>query len=32
MWAFPWIVMPVCGGIMVGAGFLVIRKIVNIEV
>lgn len=32
MWSFPWILMPVCGGIMVGAGFLVIRKIVNIEV
>ena len=32
MWAFPWIVMPVCGGIMVFVGFLIIRKIVNIEV
>ncbi len=32
MWSFPWIVMPVCGGIMVFVGFLVIRKIVNIEV
>lgn len=32
LWAFPWIIMPVCGGLMVGAGFLVIRKIVNIEV
>jgi tight adherence protein B len=32
MWAFPWIIMPVCGGIMVFVGFMVIRKIVNIEV
>lgn len=32
MWAFPWIIMPVCGGIMVFVGFLIIRKIVNIEV
>lgn len=32
MWSFPWIIMPVCGGIMVGVGFLIIRKIVNIEV
>ena len=32
MWAFPWIVMPVCAGILVFVGFLIIRKIVNIEV
>jgi tight adherence protein B len=32
MWAFPWIIMPICGGIMVFVGFLIIRKIVNIEV
>ncbi len=32
MWDFPWIIMPICGGVMVFVGFLVIRKIVNIEV
>jgi tight adherence protein B len=32
MWEFPWIIMPICGGVMVFVGFLVIRKIVNIEV
>ena len=32
LWAFPWIIMPICGFIMVAAGFLIIRKIVNIEV
>ena len=32
MWAFPWIIMPICGGIMIFVGFLIIRKIVNIEV
>jgi len=32
LWSFPWIIMPVCGGIMVFVGFLIIRKIVNIEV
>lgn len=32
LWSFPWIVMPVCGGLMVFAGFMIIRKIVNIEV
>ena len=32
LWAFPWIIMPICGGIMLFIGFLVIRKIVNIEV
>ncbi|HET9492594.1 MAG TPA: type II secretion system F family protein, partial [Chloroflexia bacterium] len=32
MWAFPWILMPVCGGILMIIGFLTIRKIVNIEV
>lgn len=32
MWAFPWIIMPICGGILVFAGFMIIRKIVNIEV
>lgn len=32
MFDFPWIIMPICGGIMVFAGYMVIRKIVNIEV
>ncbi len=32
LWAFPWIVLPICGGVMVFVGFMVIRKIVNIEV
>lgn len=32
MWEFPWLIMPICGGIMLFIGFLVIRKIVNIEV
>ncbi|HKP51161.1 MAG TPA: type II secretion system F family protein [Chloroflexia bacterium] len=32
LWTFPWIIMPICGFIMVVAGFLIIRKIVNIEV
>jgi tight adherence protein B len=32
MWGFPWIIMPICGGVMVFVGFLVIMKIVNIEV
>ncbi|MEO5952677.1 MAG: type II secretion system F family protein [Chloroflexia bacterium] len=32
MWAFPWIIMPICGGILVFSGFMIIRKIVNIEV
>ncbi len=32
MWDFPWIIMPICGGVMVFVGFLVIMKIVNIEV
>lgn len=32
LWIFPWIIMPICGFIMVVAGFLIIRKIVNIEV
>jgi len=32
MWEFPWIIMPICGGVMVFVGFLIIRKIVNIEV
>jgi len=32
MWAFPWLLMPVCGGILLFIGFLIIRKIVNIEV
>lgn len=32
MWAFPWLIMPICAGIMLGIGFLIIRKIVNIEV
>lgn len=29
---FPWVIMPICGGIMVFVGYLIIRKIVNIEV
>jgi tight adherence protein B len=32
MWDFPWIIMPICGGILVFSGFMIIRKIVNIEV
>ena len=32
MWEFPWIIMPICGGVLVFVGFLIIRKIVNIEV
>ncbi len=32
LWIFPWIIMPICGFVMVVAGFLIIRKIVNIEV
>ena len=32
MWAFPWIIMPICGGVLLFIGFMVIRKIVNIEV
>jgi tight adherence protein B len=32
LWEFPWVIMPICGGILLGIGFLVIRKIVNIEV
>lgn len=32
LWTFPWIIMPICGFVMVVAGFLIIRKIVNIEV
>jgi len=32
MWAFPWVMLPVCGGVMVFVGFMIIRKIVNIEV
>ncbi len=32
MWEFPWIIMPICGGILVFVGFMIIRKIVNIEV
>lgn len=32
LWTFPWIIMPICGFILVAAGFLIIRKIVNIEV
>ena len=32
LWEFPWIIMPICGFIMIFAGFLIIRKIVNIEV
>ena len=32
MFVFPWICMPICGGIMVVIGFLVIQKIVTIDV
>jgi len=32
LWVFPWIIMPICGFILVVTGFLVIRKIINIEV
>ena len=32
LWEFPWIIMPICGGILIFAGFMIIRKIVNIEV
>jgi tight adherence protein B len=32
LWTFPWIIMPICGFILVGSGFLIIRKIINIEV
>jgi tight adherence protein B len=32
LWEFPWIILPICGGILVFIGFLIIRKIVNIEV
>ncbi|HUP27874.1 MAG TPA: type II secretion system F family protein [Chloroflexia bacterium] len=32
MWEFPWLIMPICGGILLFIGFMVIRKIVNIEV
>ncbi len=32
MWEFPWLMMPICGGILLFIGFLIIRKIVNIEV
>ncbi|HST03176.1 MAG TPA: type II secretion system F family protein [Chloroflexia bacterium] len=32
LWVFPWIIMPICGGVLVFAGFMIIRKIVNIEV
>jgi tight adherence protein B len=32
LWEFPWIIMPICGGVMIFVGYLIIRKIVNIEV
>jgi len=32
LWGWPWIIMPICGGFMIFVGFLIIRKIVNIEV
>lgn len=32
MWAFPWIIMPICAGLLMLVGFLVIKKIVTIEV
>jgi tight adherence protein B len=32
LWEFPWIIMPICGGILIFVGFMIIRKIVNIEV
>lgn len=32
LWQFPWIIMPICGGVLIAAGFVIIMKIVNIEV
>jgi tight adherence protein B len=32
LWEFPWILMPICGGILMLIGFLIIRKIINIDV
>jgi tight adherence protein B len=32
LWAFPWIILPVCGFILMAVGFFTIMKIVNIEV
>jgi len=32
MWEFPWIIMPICGAVMVFVGFIIIMRIVNIEV
>ena len=32
MFEFPWVMMPICGGIMVFVGYLIIMKIVNIEI
>ena len=32
LWVFPWIIMPICGGILIFVGYMIIRKIVNIEV
>jgi hypothetical protein len=32
MFNLPWLCMPICGGIMVIIGFLVIQKIVTIDV
>ena len=32
MFVFPWICMPICGGVMIVMGFLVIQKIVTIDV
>ena len=32
LWSFPWIILPVCGFILMSVGFFTIMKIVNIEV
>jgi tight adherence protein B len=32
LWEFPWIIMPICGGVMIFVGYMVIRRIVNIEI
>ena len=32
LWTFPWIFMPIVSLVMIGFAYLIIRKIVNIEV
>jgi len=32
MFVFPWICMPICGAIMIVIGYIVIQKIVTIDV